>query len=469
MRPMVLTPLAACVLALVLLAAPALASAAVIHLRSGTVLFGEVVSADENRFQFRRWDNGGVVDLAWTNLVPADAARLQALHRGEIIEDEMIDAARLTLKDGSEVVGKIVEERADRVRIQVGLQDTRTLVPTTIVKRETARIKALQLASVQDLYDAQVRKTDLKSAAAQLDLGLFCLRLRNYDKAKEHLQKAGELDPALKERADAKIALGERERAEEGARLLLERIEKSIATQKFDDARAAVAKLKESFPLARAARGAADLEARIAAEEKSFVTDRKQFMDNKLLNDWWETARTSLRKAAATRELDLGKAKEYVDKVLGGEVKDLLVKRMAIEAKDFDDRWAQRKPSVTKTANYGEGSWIVDSGTGKKAPGTDAKNLDDFLNQGDIDKLINDLRVKEKKDAKTAAEDWWKAASNDKRQAWLEAYAAERLCKTTEVKTPPCAACSGKGLTGGNTELCHRCLGARHDRIVNFQ
>ncbi|MBI3267756.1 MAG: hypothetical protein HYZ53_01945 [Planctomycetes bacterium] len=450
-------------------ASPSAAHATTLRLRSGAVLHGEIVSADEERLQFRRWDNGGLVELTWAHLLPADAARLQAIHLGEGLEDEMADAVRLTLRDGRELVGRLVEDRPDRVRILLNLQDPpSTLSAASIVRRDPARVKAVLLTPAQELYDARARAAEPKSAQSQFDLGLACLRLRLYDKAKEHLQRSAELDPLFKDRAEAKLALGAREKAEEGARRELEKLEKALAVQKFDDARAALARLKDEYKNARSARGAAELEARIAAEEKSYVGDKKQFLDNKLLSDWWDAARSLLRKASSKRELELAKAKAYVDAILDTEVKESLARSMNLDPKDLEERWNQRKPTATKTATYGESTWLVDAGPRKKA-GADAKSLEEFLNEGDLDKIIDQLRQSAKKNTAAAQEEWWKVASSEKRQAFLEAYAAEKFGKEVELKSQPCATCQGKGLVAGNAELCRRCVGARRDRVVVFR
>ncbi|MBI5365975.1 MAG: hypothetical protein HZA54_02965, partial [Planctomycetes bacterium] len=332
------------------------------------------MSADDDKISLRRWDNGGVVELPWERLMPADAARVLALQKGEAIEEEMVDAVKLVLKDGSEVVGRIVEDRADRVRVQVGPTDTRTLVAASVVRREPTRVNALQFGSAQSLYDARARAADLKSAKAQQELGLFCLRLRLFDKAKEHLLRAAELDPALKAECDAKIALSERERVEEGARTLLDQIEKALAALKFDEARAAAAKLKETCAAARAARAAGDQDKRIAEAEALYQDRGKQVDDNRLFGDWVDAAQSALRKAAGRRELEIAKAREYVDRVLAEEVKATLAKRMGLEPQDVEARWSGRQPGEKKTAYYGDSSWIVDAGGGARKPGgSDAK------------------------------------------------------------------------------------------------
>jgi hypothetical protein len=101
-------------LALTLLAARAAAQdtpvPVMLHLSDGGTLWGEIVEHDPATLSFRRLDNGGLVKLPWSILDAAQSDTLRETYGyvDHTQEELTIEADRLVLDDGTEVVGKIV-------------------------------------------------------------------------------------------------------------------------------------------------------------------------------------------------------------------------------------------------------------------------------------------------------------------------------------------------------------------------
>lgn len=444
------------------------ASATTIRLRNGTLLSGEITAHDEKGFTLTRLDNGGVVTIAWTQLDPEEATRVQDLLKlPEEKEELMIEGSRLLLDDGSSIEGKIVEDKPDLVVIKTP-NGNRQVPRGRIEKVESVQIPALSFCTAQELYAAQARSLDPEDAKAQFAMGQYCIRVKLFDKAKQHFEAALALDPAMEREIRKRLALIQRVAKESEAQALRDQAMTALAAQKFDEALAAAKKLASEHGGTAAGRDAEDLVKRITDEQRQYASNKDQYLGGKVVDEWFDQVDTLLRKAATERTLTLAAAKKYVDQTLATDVKLQLAEKLKIDAETIESAWRSRQVARPRTASYMDGTWIHDGVSIRRPRENQPTNLEEQQEREKNDPVIDAEQKKLALDLSKAGEIWWAKASAQSKMSWLRAYNAERNLQVIEVKYDPCAKCKGKGLLGGS-KLCDRCYGTLADRVVIYK
>ena len=227
----------------------------ILRLRSGAVLWGQVVEHDAERVRFRRIDTGGVVSLPWSFLDPTEEAGLR-LEYGyvELASEELLtDAERFTLRDGSELLG-LVDGR-DAQFIWIKNVDGRLPVPLQNLQGAPERVRApaLEIFTRQELYQSKSAALGAAlvapgriGAEAHDELAIYCERLFDYVHALEHYTYVDQLDPTY-ESDRISAALGRaRVKADQQEQLdVLSSIDLFSARGRFDRALAALVLFEE--------------------------------------------------------------------------------------------------------------------------------------------------------------------------------------------------------------------------------
>lgn len=454
---------------LFLLAATCPAHAVSVQLRSGDLLSGDVVANDGDGFKLRRWDNGGVVTIAWEHLAIDDARRMRKLLAlPEDSEKEMIDIVRIQTRNGSFLEGRIVEETPDKISLRTR-EGTKHIPASSILKREPAQVEVSTLYTPREYYDERAKGVVDTDPSGQFDLGSLCMRLGLWAEAETHFTKALELDPAIKDKVDQRMSLLARRRREADAVALTRTVRDLLDDRKVKEARASFDKLKTDYAELVAKTDLENLESDLLDAEKGPGGATVKAADDKLFKDYLSIMSPLLKKPAADRQVTYDTAKAYVEQVLHKEVVRELAKRLKLKPEEFEERWKARAVSAPRKATYGEGTWVIEGRKLKKKDDSGGPlSLEDLKRMQESDKIIEDLWSKDRRDFRQLQEDWWKAASADRRLSWLEAYAAEKLFTVESLEWAKCRTCSGKGLANSK-ELCRICQGVKTEKVVNFK
>ena len=153
---------------------PAQQSDEVVRLRDGRVLIGIIENQNLDGFEFVAAVDGGRLNLIWTDLFPGESARLHEAF-GYVNETVMplVTAQRILLKNGSELIGRVVSETNTMVELRV--RETRTTFPKQLLAApiEDVEVEAASVLTAEQFYAER---------AVQVDAGDS---LANYDFAKE--------------------------------------------------------------------------------------------------------------------------------------------------------------------------------------------------------------------------------------------------------------------------------------------
>ncbi|MBI3099310.1 MAG: hypothetical protein HYY93_13880, partial [Planctomycetes bacterium] len=316
-------------------------------------------------------------------------------------------------------------------------------------------------------------------ATEHLTLARLCRKLRLFDAAGSHYGKACEADPTLAESIKAEMDAVAAQAQESGAIALLDEVDKALADGKYAEARAALEKLKTQYPNSSAAAGAKALEDKIAQEEAAARSGgagaTSKAAADKVSKEYYALLKSLIGKVAGDKSFTMDDCREYLDKVLPGELMDKLAARLKMERAALEEQWKNRAPADTRQASYGDGSWIV-AGKDPSRLSDEAESgggLEDFKKQKEQQKAIEELRQKaqDNKNYKPQTEaDWWTAANAVKRASWLEAAFVEQHLKVVEVRYKNCGGCGGSGVVvSPQTQFCRRCEGLGKEKIVTYQ
>lgn len=459
------------------LAGPHAASATTIHLRSGQFLHGEIVAHDEAGIKFRRWDNNGLLSIVWEQLADGEDRRLRSLLGISDDAEETVDGVRLILDTGEAVEGVIVDENASRVVVRTQKVKQRQIPPKSVKSREAISLPALDYYSAQELYDLRAKAHPPKTASEHLVLARLCRKLRLFDAAGGHYAKACEADPTIADSIKAEMDAVAAQAQETGALALLDEVDRALAEGKFADARTALEKLKTQFPNSSAAAGAKALEDKIAQDEAVAKTSGGggvKAAPDKLTKEYYALLKSLIGKVAGDKTFTIDDSREYLDKILPGELLDKLAVKMKMDRAALEEQWKNRAPTETRQASYGDGSWIVAGKDPGKLPDSGSTGgLEDFKKQKEQQKAIDELRQKarDNKNYKEQTDaEWWSAANPAKKTTWLEAAFVEQHLKVVEVRFKNCGGCGGSGVVvSPQTQFCRRCEGLGKEKILTYQ
>lgn len=485
---------------LMLLAACCLSTAApraqTVQLADGRVLLAEVEpgTVTGEGMRVRRLDNGGLLDLRWDHLSPASAlAWKKRFDLAGDTQDEITvraDEVVYALNGGKgTVLGRIVEQHPDTIVVQA------KGVPHVIKRRDVIAARKVEapVTQVMTREEFYVEQRDLVQPGGDADkhvlLAETLMKVRDYDRAIEHVQKAKELGNS-KNPPQIESMLARLQRFKEGAKelKLLEEIQAARSRGQlldFEKGSKLIAQFEKEFP-------ATKLKAEFDAEKRRFADARTRFLTGQVADKWREAIRYVAEKSVADATLTLQAARDYAQNKMTDDIVARLVTQLRLDATEIKQLWANRKDTpIGKRSDhfsYGVGSWVLGDAailkgteTGKAVDKQKGDKAPETTNDPQMERFAKLLRqaMERRRQAVQGSpegakeqtdEDWWRQAERAERIGWLRAYYAEfgGQLVVTFATVSPCISCYGEGNVpeiGGDGKLvrnkCFLCQGTK--------
>ena len=437
-----------------------------LRLKSGAIVFGEIVTHAPDGVRLKRLETGGEVGLTWDFLDPDEAAGLQ--RRFGYVEAEaeelLVDADRLQLADGNELVGRIVNRTEQHLWVKraegtVPILKSMVRGPVTSV-----RAPALDVYTREELY--QQRAFELQGllvqdgavgARAHDELARYAERLLDFGHALEHYERARALDPQL-DPARITTAL-ERARGKAALQVqldLLNEIDLQRMHRRYDKAIAALDSFRRLYPQSPLLDDLNKLQARVG---KSQERDAREVV----VTRWYYWSVRLAREAARKKTYE--EVTAYLDEKMSEEIAQRVMEDLqeivpGIDADRTRSLWAERKGGKYRYASYGYGTWLlgesaraeIDKKEGDAAApeeGTQAaerKRIDERIKRYlENQKLTRSAAQSTDKDEDPQV--FWEAWNWAGRAQWVLAYYAEKAGDMRDVagRLSNCRECGGTG------------------------
>jgi len=452
---------------------PAAGAAQSVQFADGRVLLVEVDAAtvDGQGMRVKRLDNGGSLDLRWDHLSTASALHwkrkfdLVGDAQGELVMSA--DEVEYVLNGGKQtLLGRIVEQLPDALVVMVKGQPWKVrradLRAVRKVEAPVAQILTKEEYYVERLGAVQPGNDADKHVLLADDL----VKMRDYDRAGEHLTKAKELGNS-KNPQQVEAQLQKLARYKEAARelKLLEEIQATRSRGQladFEKGKKLIAQFEKDFP-------ATKLKAEFDAEKKRFDGARTRYLTQQVADKWRDGIRVIAEKAVGADGMTLQQARDYAQNKMTDDIVARLVATLRIEADEVKKLWGERKATAsgkrTEHFSYGIGSWVLgneailkDTATGKdldkqkggneQAP-TNDPNVDRFakLLKEALDRRRQAVQGQPEGQKEQTDEGWWRQAGRAERIGWLRAFYAEfgGQLVVTFATVSPCISCYGEG------------------------
>ncbi|MCE9593065.1 MAG: hypothetical protein K8S98_02630 [Planctomycetes bacterium] len=453
---------------LLLLAVPAFAqdSAApagmtMLHLADGATLWGEIVSHDPGALAFRRLDNGGLVKLPWSSLDVAQSETLRETY-GYVdhTEDElMIEADRLVLDDGSEVIGKIVTRTDNALLVKTAT----AIVPVPKVRLRgsagTLQVPALEVYTREELYQSERANLVLDSASSHYDLARFCERILDFARARDHYAEAQALDKNFKPDEMPGLISRAKTRAENQAQLdYLYKVDLLRARRRFDEAQKLVDAFAELYP-------SSSLQPDVEKKKKQIAKSRDQALREEVVSLYHFHLGRVVEGKVRNPEFGLDAALEYATDKLATDLENAVLADLqrqvtkSVSIEEVRKLWAERKSAPAQKATYGIGTWLLGDDEARKGLAEDAPKA--AQSEKDVERakledkikryLANQAMVKKSKlDADKEGEPakFWTTWNVAGKKQWLMAFFVERtkVFQVNKVLFSNCPDCGGQGV-----------------------
>lgn len=468
-------------------------AAQTLQLADGKVLLGKVETADGDGLRVRRLDNGGQLDLRWDHLSPASALAVKKQFdlAGDTHDEVLVRADEVEyVLNGSvqTVIGKVVEQTPEQLVVQ------QKGVPFRVPRSELRAIRKVDVPVTQVYTKDEfylMRSAELQpgtSADKHMLLAEELIKVRDYDHAAEHLQKAKELgNSADPQKLEATLQRLQRYKEAAKERELLDQIQAARSRAQladFEKGKKLIVQFEKDFPQSK-------LKADFDLEKKRFQDARTRYLTEQVADHWRRSIQIVADKKVADAATTLQAAREYAEGKMTDDIAARLAQQFRIEAQEVKDLWGGRdKFSVGKRTEhftYGLGSWILGEekilkGTqvGKAKEKADPAKPDDSGREVErLARLFREAMERRNTAAqgqqgasrKLTEEDWWRQASRVERTGWLRAYYAEfgsGQMVLTYQSVAECVSCYAEGTTpevGGDGKMvrteCFLCQGTK--------
>ncbi len=438
-----------------------------LRLRSGGIAFGQVVAHDPDGIRFRMLETGGEVPLPWSVIDPleADELRLRFGYAASEAEELMLEAERLELANGAELVGRIVSR--NETHLWVKRAEGTVPIPLTQVRGAITRVQApaLDLFTREELYQQKAAELQALLAAegragaqAHDELARYAERLFDYAHALEHYQRAAERDPTFDAaRLGADIARAESKAALQQQVDHLAEIDLARARKRYDKAIELLAQFRTLYPKSPLLADLAKLQDRVA---KSQERDLRA----EVLTRWHAWTVRLAREAA--RKTSFEEVQGYLDEKMGEDLAQKVrdeVQSIApgIEVDQVRRLWSERKGGKFRTATYGLGTWLLGEAaraeldqtkdappaTSEKGTQSEArKKLEERIGRY----LENQRLTRDKAQAEGGDDDpqvFWESWNWAGRSQWVLSYFAEKSgeFRDLQARFSNCRECGGTG------------------------
>ncbi len=467
--------------ALVALCAPALGAqqdvradlqTRMLRLKSGAILWGSIESHAPDGIRFRILETGGVVPLGWSLLDPAEEHELR-LSFGYVEaggEELLVDAERITLNDGTELIGKIVNtddqylwfKRAegtipiDKRRLEGGAVLVRAPALDVYTKEELYQLKAFEV-------QGELLLEGTRGARAHDQLAQFAERLFDFAHAVEHYGTARLLDPDY----DAERVQMALERSSAKAELkqqidLLAEIDVWRVRKRYDKALEGLESFPKLYPGSPLLEEWNDLRERVKRHQEADlgeeVVRRFHAWSVRLVRD--AARKKSYEEVLAY--LDEGLTEDLLKNVL----QDLNAFAPDITPEEMQRIWRQRQGGRFHQASYGLGTWLLgeeralatpggekdeEQEAEKPAAGSQAaarakleERIQRYLKNQELARKAQDVEGTSKEEDPS---EFWDDLNHASRAQWILAYFVENsgLFEIERIRFANCRECGGTG------------------------
>jgi hypothetical protein len=474
---------------LALLSLPLPSPAQTLQLADGQLLLATVEAANEDGLSVRRLDNGGVLDLRWDHLAPASALKIKQAHAlaGTDEQELMVTAYEVRyFRNGQPqtIIGRIhdADRSGGELVVQLKGGQTTRIPIVDLAPLRKIEVPALQVYTKDEFYrEREQLHAPGDSADKHMLLAEDLIRVRDYEHARQHLDRARELGnskapqqlQSMLERMQLYVAAAkERELLDQ---IQIARTRGTVA--ELQKGEKWIAQYERDFPQSK-------LKAEFEAEKKRFADTRKRIYSQQVAEAWRRGVQTLADKKVQEPGIKLQDVREYAEQKMGAEIAEAVAARLGLQLEEIRQLFADRaKYPVGRRAepfSYGIGSWVLGEaaivkgtkqGEADKAPKDEAQERDleriARLIRKAMEQRRNAAQGGAGQDHEQTEEEWWTDSSRQERAGWLRAYYAEfgGDLVVTAAFTQPCFTCFGTGTTsalgqGGKVEkvkcyLCH--------------
>ncbi len=474
-----------------------------IRLRSGKILLGRIEGEpDERGFLFKRFDNGGVLEIKWEHLMPGDARRLKEkfgfLEANE--EEITVKAMRFTiglpgLSNVQTRIGILVK-RTDKFII-IRVKGIETKIRKDLIKGtpEWVEVPALEVYTKDEFYHRQLQEIQPGEDPAKHEkLARILMAAGDYKMAKEHLLKVLELDPEYKNKGGVERALKQVEEAIANKDImeLMKKLRQERSRRNYKKAMEIAEELDKKYDTMPRS-----LKLLWVKRKQRLLKERKLWLGKTVASRVYEM----VRKVAQAKALDRNAGPEEIKEFAKSEMWDLIIQKVSLglglEKDEAQGLWDEREALKTyrvQRASYGDGTFILPKdkalagtayegelskagGKNKRRMSEIEKRIREFLRR----KLQNRLNKKgggAGENREKTPEEWWAEARINERKLWIMAYFAEfsGVMKVKKAFGEPCKTCGGTGYLSGidlktGKEIrttCPACHGYRIRRSITY-
>lgn len=473
-------------------------SAQTIQLENGALLVGKVEGApNDDGLTFKRLDNGGVIDLRWDQLSRQSALKLKQM-LGLSVDDAsevMITADVLTFEAAGRrdsIIGRVVEETSNDFIIQ--RLGSRIPIPRAKIKgRSTKQVPVLEVLTEEQFYYEKLAEIDPgDDADKHVLLADFLMRVRAYDLAQKHLERAKDLgggsQPSLLDGKMRRLLLFKGAQEE---RALLDEIEVARARRQFAKGLELIEEYGKRFPNGK-------LKTDFEATKERFGSTRERALLARVTELFYKSIRSVAEHKATESGTSLEAVRSYAETQMGKDIRAKVIAQLDLTADEVEQFWSQRLDDANQAAQrsfkypYGEGSWILgearimkDTAAAQDPAGEKEKSSEEKRIEA-LARRIKEAQERAKRalsasggqadtNREETPEEWWKDASAELRKVWIQAYYVENSgdLKVDAAYVNPCLMCTGDGFlrilgsSGKEQKLkCPTCHGTRFKRVV---
>lgn len=448
-------------------AAPAVEDATVpdaflLHLRDGSARWGTIAAHDPDGILFVLLGSGGEAQVPWSMIDPRQEQELRGrFGYVDVSSDELIiEAERLQLVDGDEIIGVILSREGGEflVKTQGRLQPVPKIRVAGVAGGQ--RVPALDVYSRDEIYGRYLVEAAPDDAQSQYELAQVCERILDFAHAAEHYRAALGIDPEFRSE-EVQFALDRAVvKAEQQEQIdYLREVGMLRKKGKFDQALEQAEAFSQAFPgspLQADSRRARDL-----------VLRRRDDAIRELVPRRWHYWLGRLARDAA-KQLSHADAVSYASSRLTQDIQERVladVQRQISPAVDLEQvltAWAARDKRGWELASFGLGTWLLGEEAALKGKPSDTEErtaLETDLDQerADLAKKIERFlknqaqtqRARSSQDREADAEVFWGGFPVNARTQWIRAYYAENAGDMEVYERPHlsnCPSCAGKGV-----------------------
>lgn len=479
---------------------PAPEDVLMLRLRDGGIRWGSIESHDTDGILFFLISSGGRVSVPWSLVDPTQELELR-MRFGYVdvaSEEIFVEAERLVLKGGGEIVGVIREPRTGP-NFEVQVDGNLQVIPKTRVAavQSGLRVPALEVYSREEFYRRLSTGVDPEDADALVALARDCERILDFIHAVQHYEEALVLDATHDDGATAARLETARVKSDQQEQIeYLREVDRLRRKGYYDEALVAIEDFAATFPNSKLLEDA-------SKKKVTVLEARDEAIGEEVVRQWHRSVERFAREAA--RDSTFEQAQLYAGEQLGidvlARVTELVQNKISedIQPENVREYWDNRDKRVRyQLASFGSGTWLLGEESAKRGleeePQLEALGQLDEQRQSLKRKIETYLKSRQQAmRSRSRADDaenfelFWSSWSPSSRSQWIRAYYVE-YGGDMEVRPKPrfsnCSECGGTGarevvyIGGGGGEggnpgsqlvACPSCKGVQVIRRIYYR